>query len=179
VIFNAGSKVVYPCQGPCMIGPLVKKTVGDLTVTFYQLVVLNDGGGELFVPVDKVQSVGIRLLLERSDIPKLLNRLKKSSGAADTWKQRAADNQKLFATGSAFDLAEVVESLTELSETKSLSFGERKTLERAKRLLVCEISEVMGVTKEEAEKQVDCALGQRGAQNGGVDFKAKTKAAQH
>jgi RNA polymerase-interacting CarD/CdnL/TRCF family regulator len=39
-------------------------------------------------------------------------------------------------------LAGIVESLTELIETKPLAFGERGTLERAKRLLVCEISEV-------------------------------------
>jgi len=55
-------------------------------------------------------------------------------------------------------LAEIVESLTELIETKPLSFGERGTLERAKRLLICEISEVTGTTKQEAEAQVDLAL---------------------
>jgi len=60
-----------------------------------------------------------------------------------------------------------------------VSFGERKTLEQAKRLLICEISEVMEVTKEEAEKQVDGALNQRRALNGGVSFNGKTKAAQH
>ena len=61
-------------------------------------------------------------------------------------------------SGSAFDLAEIVESLTELIETKPLSFGERGTLERAKRLLVCEISEVTGESMQEAEEQVDRAL---------------------
>ena len=158
MILNTGKKVVYPCQGPCLIGPLVKRNVGDMTMMFYQLVVLNDGGGELFVPVDKVQAIGIRLLLEKSDIPKLLDQLKKPARAADTWKQRAVDNQKLFATGSAFDLAEVVESLTELSETKALSFGEHRTLDRAKRLLISEISDVMSETEGEAEEEVDQAL---------------------
>jgi RNA polymerase-interacting CarD/CdnL/TRCF family regulator len=42
-----------------------------------------------------------------------------------------------------------------LSETKRLSFGEHKILEKAKRLLVCEISEVMGETNEEAEERID------------------------
>ncbi|MGH9765286.1 MAG: hypothetical protein ACREAC_31000, partial [Blastocatellia bacterium] len=45
-----------------------------------------------------------------------------------------------------------------LRETKSLSFGESKTLEKAKRLLVCEISEVIGKSLEEAEEQVDTAF---------------------
>ena len=153
-----GNKVIYPSQGPCLIGAMVKRIIDDRPMMFYQLLVLNEAGGDLFVPVDNVRAIGIRPLLERSEIPKLLNRLKQPTQSADTWKQRAVDNQKLFATGSAFDLAEVVESLTELSETKALSFGEHKTLDRAKRLLICEISEVMSETEGEAEEEVDQAL---------------------
>ena len=161
-----GRKVIYPSQGPCVIGALVKRMIDDRPVLFYQLLVLddgvgNDGSGNLFVPVDKVEKVGIRPLLKRSEIPDLLRQLKKPAKSVENCRQRARDNLKLIASGSAFDLAEVVESLTELSETKSLSFGEQKTLERAKRLLVSEISEVMGETREEAGDQVEKALSAR------------------
>src|SRR5262249_61962437 len=90
--------------------------------------------------------------------PKLLNQLMKTGQIAKDWKQRARDNMRLLASGSAFDLAEVVESLTELNERKSLSFRESWMLERAKRLLVCEISEVMDETKISAEGRVNRAL---------------------
>jgi RNA polymerase-interacting CarD/CdnL/TRCF family regulator len=96
--------------------------------------------------------------LNKPQIAKLLDRLKKPSTASTDRKQRVRDNSKLLLSGSAFDLAEIVESLTELIETKPLSFGERGTLERAKRLLVCEISEVTGESMQEAEEQVDRAL---------------------
>ncbi len=157
---TAGDKIVYPSQGPCIIGPIVERVIGDRTLMFYQLVVLNEGG-DLFVPVDKVKAVGIRQLLEKSEIPKLLDQLKKPAKAADSWRQRNLENLRLFASGSAFDLAEIVETLTELSETKSLSFGECNKLERAKRLLICEISEVTGETKQQVEQQVDDALKSR------------------
>lgn len=140
---------------------MVKRIVDDRPMMFYQLLILNNGGGRLFIPVDNVQTIGIRPMLKKSEIPKLLDRLKQPTQSADTWKQRAINNQKLFATGSAFDLAEVVEALTELSEMKALSFGEHRTLEKAKRLLICEISEVMTETEEEAEQQVDQALNAR------------------
>lgn len=153
-----GNKVIYPSQGPCLIGAMVKRIVDDRPMMFYQLLVLNNGGGRLFVPVDNVQAIGIRPMLKKSEIPKLLDRLKQPTQSADTWKQRAIDNQKLFASGSAFDLAEVVEALTELGETKALSFGEHKILERARRLLICEISEVMTETEEQAEQRLDQAL---------------------
>ena len=157
MILTVGNKVIYPCQGPCLIGAVVKQTVDGGAEEFYQLIILN-GGGKMFVPVDNVEAVGIRPLLKKSEIPGLLSRLKEPSQAADNRMQRTRDNLKLLTSGSAYDLAEVVESLTELNETKTLSVGERKILDRAKALLVSEISEVIGETKEEAEQQLDIAL---------------------
>ncbi len=158
VILTIGNKVIYPSQGPCLIGPVVKKFIDGMPVRFYQLALLDDSGGKLLVPVDKVNAIGIRPLLNRSDIPELLGLLKKPAGAAKDWKQRANDNFKLLTSGSAFDLAEVVKSLTRLGEKKALSFRESQTLEKAKRLLIYEISEVMGETKNAAEEQIDKAL---------------------
>ena len=153
-----GNKVIYPSQGPCLIGAVVKRIINDRPMMFYQLLVLNKGGGNLFIPVDNVQAIGIRALLKKSEIPKLLDRLKQPTQSADNSRQRAIDNQKLFASGSAFALAEVIEGLTELNETKALSFGEHKAIERAKRLLIYEISEVTGESEEEAEQQIEQAL---------------------
>ncbi len=158
MILTVGNKVVYPHQGPCLIGPVIKKVVDGTPVRFYHLTLLDDSGGELFVPVDKAQAIGIRLLLKRSEIPKLLDQLKQAVVITRDWKQRANDHIKLLSSGSAFDLAELIESLTELSETKTLSYREGQTLERARKLLICEISEVMGETKSAAEEQVDQAL---------------------
>jgi CarD family transcriptional regulator, regulator of rRNA transcription len=158
VILTSGNKVIYPSQGPCLIGPVVNKVIDGRPISFYQLALLDDSGGELLVPVDKAQTIGIRPLLNRSDIPKVLDLLKEPSGADKDWKQRADHNFKLLTSGSAFDLAEVVKSLTKLSEKKALSFRESRTREKARKLLICEISEVLGETKSAAEKQIDEAL---------------------
>jgi RNA polymerase-interacting CarD/CdnL/TRCF family regulator len=158
VILTVGSKVVYPCQGPCLVGAVVERLVAGEPKSFYHLIVLDASGGELFVPVDKARAIGIRPLSQRSDIPKLQGQLMKTTRVARDWKQRANDILRLFTSGSAFDLAEIVGSLTELSKTKALSPRESWTLARAKKFLVCEISEVMGETKIAAEEQVDQAL---------------------
>jgi CarD family transcriptional regulator len=161
MVLNVGNKVVYPSQGPCRIGAVVKKMVGGRPTSFYQLAVLDDGGGELFIPLDKVGALGIRKLLAKSEIPKLLSHLKKAAVPEKNWKQRAIDNARLLSSGSAFDLAEIVESLTELNETRALSPRDRQILERAKKILVCEISEVTGETRSAAAEQVDEALKMR------------------
>lgn len=159
-MLSIGTKVIYPGQGPCVICDVVNRVVDNRPMTFFHLLVLN-GGGEMFIPVDKINSTGIRPMLKISDIPKLLDQLKEPTLVVDDFRQRSRDNVKRFMSGSAFDLAEVVESLTELSKTKALSFGEIKTLERARSMLICEIAEVTKKTKEEAEKQIDEALGAR------------------
>jgi CarD family transcriptional regulator, regulator of rRNA transcription len=156
-----GNKVVYPYQGPCLIGAVVKKVIGGRPTSFYRLALLDGSGGELFIPVDKIGGLGIRQLMARSEIPKLLGLLRKPAATPTNWKQRAIDNFKLLTSGSAFDLAEVVESLTELNEARVLSPRDRQTLDRARRILICEISEVTGETKGAAEEQLDHALNVR------------------
>jgi len=158
VNLTVGKKVNYPHQGPCRINEVVDKVIDGRPMSFYHLAILDDSGGTLLVPTDKVEALGIRRLLERSEIPKLLGHFKKGGAPIANWKQRAMENSKLLTSGSAFDLAEVVESLTELNETKALSPRDREMLDRARRILICEISEVMGETKSAAEQKLDKAL---------------------
>ena len=155
---TVGNKVNYPHQGPCRIDEVVDRVVNGRSMSFYHLAVLDDRGGTLLVPTDKVDTLGIRRLLERSEIPKLFGHPKKAAAPATNWKQRAIEHSKLLTSGSPFDLAAVVESLTELNDTKALSPREQETLYRARKLLICEISEVMGETRSAAEAYIDQAL---------------------
>ncbi|MFY9554211.1 MAG: hypothetical protein WAV20_07380 [Blastocatellia bacterium] len=157
---RAGNKAIYPGQGPCLVGRTVKRVVDSNVMMFYHLTVLDDNRGDLFVPVEKARAIGVRLLMKRFEIPRLLAHLKKSAITADNWKQRATDNLKLFISGSPYDLAEVVSSLTQLGNRRSLTVGESVTLGRARRLLICEIAEVTGDTRAAVEEQVDGALKQ-------------------
>jgi RNA polymerase-interacting CarD/CdnL/TRCF family regulator len=156
--FLIGDKVVYPSKGPCLIGAVINRTVAGEQVRFYPLSFLDDSGDAMLIPTAKLRALPIRHLLAKAEIPKLLAHLKNSAPAAENWKQRGMDNAKLLASGSAFDLAEIVESLTELSMAKTLLPRDRQTLEKAKKLLICEISEVMGESRGAAEREIDLAL---------------------
>jgi CarD family transcriptional regulator len=61
-------------------------------------------------------------------------------------------------TGSIYDMADVLKSLTFLSKSKSLSFREKRMLDRAKALIISEVSEVMRQKAPEVETRVDGAL---------------------
>jgi RNA polymerase-interacting CarD/CdnL/TRCF family regulator len=158
MMFMIGDKVVYPSRGPCLIGAVIKRTIAGERIRFYPLSFLDDSGDAVLVPVDKLGALPIRRLLGKSEIPKLLKHLESSMSAAKDWKQRAMDNAQLMASGSAFDLAEIVESLTEMNETKPLLPRDRQTLEKARKFLICEISEVMEESRDIAEEKIDRAL---------------------
>jgi RNA polymerase-interacting CarD/CdnL/TRCF family regulator len=97
-------------------------------------------------------------LITKSEIPKLLGHLENLPLASISWRQRGIDHARLLASGSAYDLAEIVGVLTELSEAKPLPSRDRQTLERAKKLLICEISEVTGETRTATEEKIDRVL---------------------
>jgi CarD family transcriptional regulator, regulator of rRNA transcription len=175
--FGIGSKVVYPSQGPCLIGAVEDKVVGGRPTSFYRLTLLDDSGDAVFVPVEKVRALRIRQLLAKSEVPKLLSHLESSMTAAKNWKQRTIDNAKLLSSGSAFDLAIIVESLTELNKTKVLTLRDRQTLDKAKKFLICEIAEVMGQARSTVEEYVDKALGLQGRDSG--DEKEPALTLQH
>ena len=82
MIMTVGSTVVYPCQGPRLVGAAVERIVADEQRSFYHLVALYDSGGELFVPVDKVRAIGTRTLSQRSDIPKLQGHLMETTNSS-------------------------------------------------------------------------------------------------
>jgi CarD family transcriptional regulator len=161
---TVGDKVVYPGRGPCLVGAVVQKVVCGTSASFYRLALLDGSKAELFVPVDSFHDLHMRALLGRSEIPELLGHLKTRAGVtkdlvtAKNWRQRELDNLKLFNSGSIFELAHMVESLTQLSGTKTLAPHERESLRRARKLLICEISEVMDESKTAAEARIDSVL---------------------
>jgi CarD family transcriptional regulator len=68
------------------------------------------------------------------------------------------DNSDKMRSGSIYDVADVLKSLTFLAKSKSLSFREKRMLDRAKFLIISEVSEVMRETALEIEGRVERAL---------------------
>jgi CarD family transcriptional regulator len=73
-------------------------------------------------------------------------------------KGRFKDNSDRMRTGSIYDVVEVLKSLTFLARSKNLSFREKRMLDRAKFLVVSEISEVSHEITAAIEEKVDRAL---------------------
>src|SRR4029453_18875169 len=138
------------------------------TCGFYQLRMENET--TVFVPVDNVDGVGLRRAISDNEIDRLFNLL--GDGKIDShqnWKGRFKDNSDRMRSGSIYDVVGVLTSLPFLFKSKSLSFREKRMLDRAKFLVVSEITEVMGEKTPVVEGQVEKALER--------SFAAKAKAA--
>ncbi len=158
VTFQVGDKVIYPNHGLGIVERVEEKTILGTTCGFFHLrIVSNDT--TVLVPVVNVDNVGLRKAITDEEVERLFSLL--SDGRIDNhqnWKGRFKDNSDKMRTGSIYDMADVLKSLTFLSKSKSLSFREKRMLDRAKALIISEISEVMREKALEVEEKVDRAL---------------------
>src|SRR5687767_1896126 len=158
VTFQVGDKVIYPNHGLGVVQGIETKTILGTTCGFYHLrMVANDT--TVLVPVDNVDGVGLRRAIADDEVDRLFNLL--GDGKIENhqnWKGRFKDNSDRMRTGSIYDVVEVLKSLSHLAKSKSLSFREKRMLDRAKFLVVSEISEVMGVKTPLIDERVEQAL---------------------
>ncbi len=156
--FKVGDKVVYPNHGVGVIEQVAKKTIGESTSSFYRLRILASDS-MVMVPVGNTTAVGLRKVLTRGQITRVFKLLKNGEFATyDDWKGRYQANSEKMRTGDIMAVAEVLKSLTVLSEVKPLSYRERKMLDRARFLLISELSEASNKDAEKVEDQIDSAL---------------------
>src|SRR2546422_10143635 len=158
VTFEVGDKVIYPNHGLGIVERIEEKTILGTTCGFFHLrIVANDT--TVLVPVSNVDGVGLRKAITDEEVERLFFLL--SDGKIDNhqnWKGRFKDNSDKMRTGSIYDMADVLKSLTFLSKSKSLSFREKRMLDRAKALIISEISEVIREKALAVEGRADSAL---------------------
>ena len=156
--FQVGDKVIYPNHGLGVIQRIEEKTILGTTCGFYSLRIASNETTVL-VPVTNADGVGLRRAIDDQEVTRLFRLL--GDGKIDSqqnWKGRFKDNSERMRTGSIYDVAEVLKSLTCLSKSKSLSFREKRMLDRARFLVVSEVSEVMQEPAATIESRVDKAL---------------------
>ena len=156
--FQVGEKVIYPNHGLGVVVRIETKTILGTTCGFYQLrMVSNDT--TVLVPVGNAEGVGLRRAVGGDEISRLFVLLGDGKiSNHQNWKGRFKDNSDKMRTGSIYDVVDVLKSLTFLSKSKSLSFREKRMLDRAKFLIISEISEVMQQSADAIESRVDRAL---------------------
>lgn len=139
-MYNLGDKVVYPMHGAGVIQSMESKEILGETKNYFVLK-MPIGEMKLMIPVDNVDNIGLRNIIDRDSVEVVISLLKEGAILNDSnWNKRYRDNLLKMKTGDIFEVAQVVRDLTFRDKEKGLSTGEKKMLVSAKQMIVSEIA---------------------------------------
>ncbi len=156
---NIGEKVSYPNQGICRVENIVEKKIGDGSMKFYALRVMGDNS-TIFVPMLNAEAVGIRPIICSKEYKNLISQLGADFGdVSDDWKTRYKDYGQKLQSGDVFEAADVLKKLTFLSHEKKLSFREQSLMEKARFLIVSEVTNAGLAQENKIENKITELVG--------------------
>jgi CarD family transcriptional regulator len=148
--FQIGEKVVYPNQGVGTVENISVRSFGSQFEKFYLLRFVYSSM-TVMVPFSNVENIGLRKICKTNEIARILSFLAGGTCACNSdWKNRFKENTEKMQSGSLYQVAEVLKGLLILQADKPLSFREKKMLDRARHMLVTEISIARGISDEDA-----------------------------
>ena len=157
-MFKIGDKVVYPMHGAGIIEGIEEKEILGEKRKYY-VMKMPIGDMKVMIPVDNVEEIGIREIIDDEDMNKVLTILQGDrTKMPQNWNRRYRANMEKIKSGDIFEIASVVRNLMLRDAEKGLSTGERKMLNSAKQMLISEIVLVSNADQEETEKLIDEAV---------------------
>lgn len=160
VMFHIGDNAVYPGHGVGVIEAIETKRISGKEQSFYILRFV-DNGMTIMVPEDNVESAGMRTVIRKIEVRKVIGILKDREGTLDTqtWNRRYREYMEKINKGSIYEIAEVLRDLHLLKSEKELSFGEKKIMDMAKTLLVKELAIAKDVKESNILKEIQTIFG--------------------
>ena len=160
--FQIGEKVVYPNQGVGTIENISSRSFGSAYEKFY-LLRFGYNSVTVMVPFSNAANIGLRRITKDREISRVLSFLSSGSCAVNAdWKARYKDNSDKMLSGDLLKVSEVFKGLLHLQVEKPLSFREKKMLDRARHMLVSEISIARSIPEIHATSMLQRALAKAG-----------------
>lgn len=157
-LFQVGEKVVYPNHGVGTIENISSRAFGSQVERFY-LLRLTYSSMTVLVPFSHVEEIGLRKVTRNGEIARVLDFLAEGeSRYRGDWKDRFKQNSDRMRHGSLLEIAEVLKMLLLLQSQKPLSFREKKMLDRARHMLISELSISRDLPEDEAADLLQTAL---------------------
>ncbi|WP_300409835.1 CarD family transcriptional regulator [Lagierella sp.] len=153
-MFEIGDKIVYPMHGAGVIVERTLKTILGVEKEYF-ILLIPVGEMKISVPIDKINDVGIRDIVNKPDLKEVIDTLKlKDVEITSNWNARYRENLEKLRSGVLIDIAEVFRDLYTLDLDRGLSMAEKKLLHTSKKMLISELSVVGEKNVAEVEKDV-------------------------
>ena len=156
--FTVGDYVVYPMHGVGEISAVQNQNIlGKRTLCY--ILEIENSKMKVMIPVDSAKERGIRPIIQKKDVKKVLDLLKKDEvDSEEDWKIRYQNNQNKIRSGSIYSVAEVCRNLYKRARDKELSLMERRLYELAYSLITSELALARSVSTEEASNLISEVL---------------------
>lgn len=138
-MYCVGDKVVHPMHGAGTIEEIKEMELVGKKRQYY-VVRFAIGNMVTNIPIDSVDSIGIRHIIDKQEAKKALQSFRDAEIEDDNnWNKRQRDNILKVKSGDIYQVLGVVKELMYRDRTKGLSTSERKTLGSAKQIVVSEL----------------------------------------
>jgi CarD family transcriptional regulator len=156
--FKIGDRVIYPNQGLGVIVDIQEEAFDGQNFEIYHLKILSNNT-LVMVPSSSAEEIGIRKVISERAVKEIFDYMKNGEVEVSmNWKGRYKEHVNLMRSGTILDMVAVLKSLYYLSLIKPLSFREKKMMEKAKELIVTEISEVSSTPSSQIERKISHTL---------------------
>ncbi len=152
--YNIGDSFVYPMHGAGTVESIEEKIILGENVSYYNIK-LPYGNLLLAVPVENIDKLGVRDVMDVSEVDRLLSYLKCSSVQNnDVWNKRLRSNMDKLRGGNIYAAADVFKELYFRDIERNLSSGEKKVLNSAKNIMYSELVIACGKSMEEIDEMI-------------------------
>ncbi|MCC7395351.1 MAG: CarD family transcriptional regulator [Sphingomonadaceae bacterium] len=152
--FAVGDYVVYPKHGVGRVIDLLNQEIAGTSLELYVLRFEKDKM-TLRVPVNKVESVGMRKLSSDKTLREALDVLKTKPKVKRTmWSRRAQEYEAKINSGDLVSIAEVTRDLFRPDDQPEQSYSERQIFEAACSRLAREIAAMEEIDEKAAQVKI-------------------------
>ena len=161
--FDVGDYVVYPKHGVGRVIELQSEEIAGMQLDLYVLRFEKERM-TLRVPVNKVESIGMRKLSSDKTLKEAMETLKGKPKVKRTmWSRRAQEYEAKINSGDLISIAEVVRDLHRQEDQPEPSYSERQLYESALDRMVREVAAVEKVDREKALEMLTTTLTKKAA----------------
>lgn len=155
---KVGDKVIYPNQGLGIVEAIRDQAMDGNKFKVYHLRLLSNNT-LIMIPSADAMEMGIRRPVSEENIGGIFHLIRKGGvEITKNWKGRYKEHVNLMKSGSLNDMISVLKCLYYLSLMKPLSFREKKMMEKARDLIVSELSLACSLSTEDIEKRIQKSL---------------------
>jgi len=150
-----GDRVVYPMHGAGEVVGVEEHEVGGVKQSYYVLQ-LHMGNLKLLLPIDKVEEIGVREIIDKSQVKAVAEVLTaRADRTFGSWNRRFHATLDRLKTGDILEVAAVARNLSRQNLKRKISGGEHRLMDLSRQILISELVYVFDKSIEEVTNWVD------------------------